>query len=50
MNPEHVFILIGFACVRMRYGPLRVVEREITAVDCTSEVDILGVHEVALVE
>ena len=50
MNPEHVLIVIGSVCVRMRNRPLRIIEREIIAMDGTRQVDVLRIHKIALVE
>ena len=44
MNPEHVFIIIRGARMRVRDSPLRIIEREPVAMDSAREVDILGVH------
>ena len=50
VNSEHVFIIIGSARVGMRDGPFGIIEREPIAMDGSGEVDVLGIHEVALVE
>ena len=47
---EHMAVLIRGTRVRMHDGPFGVIEREPVTMDSTREVDVLWVHEIALVK